>query len=64
MMLDFGTLGPEELLIVLFLLGMLLAMTLLVVVAAAMLFVWAPHWLEQQHAHWHAGQVDAVVGRE
>ena len=61
---DFGTLGTEELLIILFLLGMLLAMTLLVVVAAAMLFVWAPHWLEQQHGRWHAAQIDTTEGRE
>jgi high-affinity Fe2+/Pb2+ permease len=61
---DLGTLGTEELLIVVFLLGILLAMTLLVVVAAAMLFVWAPHWLEQQHRRWHAARVRATEGRE
>ena len=61
---ELGTLGTEELLIISFLLGVLLVLTLLVVVAAAMLFVWAPHWLKQQHGQWHAARMDAPKGRE
>ncbi len=52
------TLGTGELLIILFLLGMLLLLTLLVVVATALLLIWGPRWLEQQHGRWHAEHPD------
>ena len=55
-----SALGMEELLIILFLLGMLLLLPLLVVVTVALLLVWAPHWLEQQHWRWHAEHSDMV----
>lgn len=61
---ELGTLGTEELLIVLFLLGVLLLLTLLVVVGAALLFIWAPRWLEQQHGQWHAAHLDMLERRE
>jgi len=57
-MSEVGTLGMGEALIILFLLGMLLLLSLLVVLAAALLFVWGPRWLEQQHRRWHAECLD------
>ena len=61
---ELGTLGTEELLIILFLLGVLLLLTLLVVVGTALLFFWAPRWLEQQHGQWHAAHRDNPTRRE
>jgi hypothetical protein len=49
-----GALGSGELLIIIFLLGMVLLLSLLVAVAAALFFVWGPFWLERQHRQWHA----------
>ena len=53
-------LGTGELLIVLFLLGMLLLLPLLVMVTAALVFVWGPGWLERLHSQWHAGDRDSA----
>jgi hypothetical protein len=61
---ELGTLGTEELLIILFLLGVLLLLTLLVVVGTALLFFWAPRWLEQQHGQWHTAYRDNLMRRE
>jgi len=47
-------LGVGEVLIILFLLGMAAFLPLLIVAGAALLLVWAPHWLEEQHWRWHA----------
>ena len=55
---ELGTLGMGELLIVLFLLGMTLLLSLLVAVATALLIIWGPRWLEQQHRRWHAEPPD------
>jgi hypothetical protein len=52
--LQLGSLGSGELLIIVFLLGMVLLLSLLVAVAAGLFFVWGPGWLEQQHRQWHA----------
>ena len=51
-------LGIGELLIILFLLGMAALLPLLIVVGAALLLVWGPHWLEEQHWRWHAEHPD------
>lgn len=55
---DPGALGIGESLIVLFLLGMILLLSLLVVVTVALVSIWGPRWLEQQHRQWHAERPD------
>jgi hypothetical protein len=52
--LQLGALGSGELLIVVFLVGMVLLLSLLVALGAALFFVWGPLWLEQQHWRWHS----------
>jgi hypothetical protein len=63
-MSELSTLGTGELLIILFLMGMLLFLCLLVMVTAALLFTWLPHWLQEQHRRWHAERVDMTTGEE
>jgi len=53
-MAQLGALHTGELLIVLFLLGMVFLLSLLVAVGVALFLIWGPRWLEQQHRQWHA----------